>query len=198
MQLMHRKHQRTVRKTERLGLDITVIPQPTALDEFREMYGVTMRRVQADPFYFFPAEYWTALLTHGAGLGLVLAEGRVDGELVAASLCMSSSRWMHYHLEATSITGRAMGAAVRCNLALAQWSQSQEMSRLNLGGGLSGGSDLLLQNKQRFDPMSPLLPFHIAKLVHDRERYRELAGTDSTAGFFPPWRRRVQAHRPGV
>jgi hypothetical protein len=66
------------------------------------------------------------------------------------------------------------------------------MNRFHLGGGLGGSSSgALLVFKHRFDPTGALLPFEVAKLVHDQERYRQLAGTYSTAGFFPPWRRRA-------
>jgi hypothetical protein len=63
------------------------------------------------------------------------------------------------------------------------------MRGFHLGGGVGGGTDSpLFTFKHRYDPTSEPRPFHIAKLVHDRQRYRALAGTDSTDGYFPPWR----------
>lgn len=189
--LMHPHHRRAVRKADRAGLEVTVC-RPPCLDEFRELYEITMRRRGAEAFYFFSPEYWEALLAEGAALGLVLIEGRLDGALVAALLCLSEGRWLHYHLGASNDAARSIGASNRCFLAAAEWAQARGMNRFHLGGGLGGSSSgALLVFKHRFDPTGALLPFEVAKLVHDQERYRQLAGTYSTAGFFPPWRRRA-------
>jgi hypothetical protein len=71
------------------------------------------------------------------------------------------------------------------------------MTRFHLGGGVGGSAaSSLFAFKHRYDPGSEPLPFHIAKIVHDPVQYRELAGTDDTAGFFPPWRRTVPTRHP--
>ena len=187
---LHPHHRRWVRRAERVGMQVEVVPGPRSLDEFRALYEDTMRRREADSFYFFPAPYWDALRTHHEDLGLLLVEARLDGRLVAALLCLTAGPWLHYHLGASADEGRSRGASHRCFLAAAEWAQARAMTRFHLGGGLgSGPASPLLVFKHRFDPGSPLLPFHVAKVVHDRDRYAELAGTHSTDGFFPPWRR---------
>jgi serine/alanine adding enzyme len=187
---MHPHHRRAARRAERAGLDVTVVPRPAGLDGFRELYDVTMRRRQAEPFFFFGDDYWDALLANGEALGLVLVEGRLDGELAAALLCLSEGAWLHYHLGASADAARAIGASNNCFLAAAEWAQSRGMTRFHLGGGVGGDSGSpLFVFKHRFDPASAPLPFHVAKLVHDRDRYLQLTGDESTAGFFPPWRR---------
>ncbi len=188
--LMHAHHRRAARRADRAGLEVRVVTRPTDLDEFGELYRLTMLRRGADPFYFFPAAYWEALRAEGEELGLLLVEGRLpDGALAAGLLCFSQGPWLHYHLGATSDAGRTSGASTRCFQAAAEWAQSRGMSGFHLGGGLgSDSTSTLFVFKHRFDPGTQPQPFHIAKLVHDRGRYERLAGTDSTAGFFPPWR----------
>jgi hypothetical protein len=191
-QFMHPHHRRAARRADRAGLDVTVHPGSPPLQEFRRLYEITMRRQQATPFYFFPEAYWDVLRTEGDRLGTVLIEGRLRGELVAALLCFVHGPWLHYHLGASGDAARGIGASNRCFLAAAEWAQSRGMTRFHLGGGVGGDSDSpLFTFKRRYDTVSTPLPFSVAKFVHDWDRYRRLAGTESTAGYFPPWRRTV-------
>ena len=190
MATMHPHHRRAARRADRAGLEVSVVQRPDCLAGFRELYVTTMRRQEADPFFYFPTEYWESLLADSETLHPVLVEGRLEGSLVASLLCFAEGSRLHYHLGASHEAARSIGASNRCFLAAAEWAQAREMTRFHLGGGVGGSAESSLYVfKQRFDPESEPLPFHIAKIVHDRARYRELAGTDGTAGFFPPWRR---------
>jgi lipid II:glycine glycyltransferase (peptidoglycan interpeptide bridge formation enzyme) len=186
---MHSKHRQSVNKANRTGIEVEVVPHPDDLDDFRALYVATMKRRHADDFYYFPDAYWDALLVGDAVLAPLLVEARCDGRLVAGVLCLGSTRWVHVHLAASDDFARSVGATHRCYLAAAQWAQARGLSGLHLGGGLGGSEqDSLYAFKRRFDPVSEPRAFEIAKMVHDPDRYRELAGTDSTDGFFPPWR----------
>ena len=188
--LMHAHHRRAARRAERAGLVVDVVLRPRSLAEFRDLYSTTMRRQQAQPFFFFADSYWEALVDSADALGLVLVEGRQGGQLVAALLCFAEGPWLHYHLGASDGIGRTIGASHRCFVVAAEWAQSRGMTHFHLGGGVGSSTDSpLFTFKSRFDPGSPLLSFSVAKLVHDRVRYRQLAGVDTTAGFFPRWRR---------
>ena len=190
MAAMHSHHRRAARRADRAGLDIAIVPRPSSLAGFRELYVTTMRRQQADPFFYFPTEYWDALLADSETLHPVLIEGRLDGRLVASLLCFAEGSRLHYHLGASDKAARSIGASNRCFLAAAEWAQTRGMTQFHLGGGVGGSAtSSLYVFKHRYDPGSDPLPFRIAKIVHDRPLYREVAGTDATAGFFPPWRR---------
>ncbi|MCW2950035.1 MAG: putative GCN5-related N-acetyltransferase [Thermoleophilia bacterium] len=189
---MHSHHRRVVRKAERAELVVDVVTQPGDLSEFRALYDVTMQRQQADAFYFFADRYWQALVAE-PGLELVLVNGRLDDQLVASLLCFADGHSLHYHLGASAPEARNIGASNRCFLTAAEWAQARGLQQFHLGGGVGAGTDSpLFVFKHRYDPTSEPKPFHIAKLVHDQGRYAELAGTTSTAGFFPPWRGREQ------
>lgn len=187
---MHPHHRRAARRADREGLVVAVDAHPASLAEFRELYVETMRRQHASAYFYFPDEYWAGLLRAASSLRPLLVEGRLDGRLVAALLCFAEGPWMHYHLGASDEVARTIGASNRCFVEAARWAQQQGMERLHLGGGVGGSAtSSLFVFKHRYDPASLPLPFHVAKLVHDRERYRELAGSGDTSGFFPPWRR---------
>ena len=62
---MHPKHRNVVRKAQSAGLGTE---ENTGVGGFQPLYAETMQRTGADPFYFFPPEYWTALDHLGEGL----------------------------------------------------------------------------------------------------------------------------------
>ena len=182
---MHAKHRSDVRKCEEAGVEVTV-EEGGSLDEFVSLYEATMRDRDAADFYFFPPEYWAAL-TDGLGGRLLRLDARLDGELIASTLCIATEPWLHYHLAAMDDTGRKLGASKLLLLEAARWGQARGLAELHLGSGLGGSEDSLWKFKQRFSD-HPGREFWIGKLVHDETAYRELAGTDSTAGFFPAYR----------
>lgn len=187
---LHSDQRRSLRKAERAGLTITVTSGPSSLEHVRELYNATMRRQQAADFFYFPNSYWQALVTEHQLLEPLLVEARLAGRVISALLCFVSAPWLHAHLSAGDDTARAVGASAACYFAAAEWGQAHGLTCFHLGGGLGGSTTSpLYAFKERFDPGSRPRLFQVAKWVHNRDRYRELAGSDSTDGFFPPWRR---------
>ncbi len=183
---MHRHHRRLVRRAQDEGLEVTIDPAPTELDPFVALYEDTMRRVQASPFYFFPPDYWRALLS---GVALVRVDVRQGGRLLAGVLAMGRPPWLHYHLGAGSEADRRVGASHLALYRLAAWGRAQGFETLHLGGGVGGRADSLFEYKLRFAP-DGRVGVAIGKAVHDTGRYLRLAGADAVDwdGFFPAYR----------
>jgi hypothetical protein len=191
-QAMHRHHRRVVRSAER-QVEVSVRESPAKLEAFAALYETSMRRHQADAFYIFPPAYWEALLT-GLGEKLVLFEHK-DGEgVAAATLCLASPPWLHYHLGATSDRARRLGAANLLMLTTARWARERKFSIFHLGGGVGGHEDSVWEYKRRFSP-SGRREMRIGKAVHDVGAYLELAGAETLDlhGFFPAYRRHLSA-----
>lgn len=187
---LHTDHRRNIRKAEAAGLVTTVVRRPASLEQFRALYETTMSRLGAEPFFHFPAAYFDALLIPDDVLVPVLVEAWLDGRMVAGLLCPETRQGLHAHLSAGDETARSVGASSRCYLAAGEWAQAQGLGWVHLGGGQGGDtSSTLYRFKRSIDRFGEPRVFQIAKIVHDRDRYRELSGSDSTAGFFPPWRR---------
>jgi serine/alanine adding enzyme len=184
---MHQMHRRGVRKALREGLNVRFIEGPARLDEFAALYEDAMRRLGAQPFYFFPREYWTAL-AGGLGPPLVLVEVRAGGELVAGLLLLATRPWLHYHLGATSPRGFALGGSKLAFFEAARWGQGRGFAELHLGTGRGAEESTLLDFKRRFSPRDLPREFWVGKLVHDRDAYRALADVDTLEGFFPAYR----------
>jgi hypothetical protein len=182
---LHKHHRRLVRRALAEGCEPSA-GSATELTTFVPLYEATMRRAGAAEFYLFPPAYWEAL---AAGVELVRADVRRDGELVASALGMGAPPWLHYHLGAASDAGRGSGASQLALLALARWGQENGYETLHLGGGVGGRDDSLLRYKQRFAP-GGLVASATGKAVHDRAAYLRLAGASAIDwdGFFPAYR----------
>jgi hypothetical protein len=107
---LHFKHRNKVRKAENAGATVSAA---NGLDGFVELYEDTMRRIDADPFYFFEPAYWE----HLAELPLVRFDAAIDGDVVASALCFATPPWLHYHLSGTTDAGRSTGASTLVLLA---------------------------------------------------------------------------------
>ena len=193
---MHPHHRRLVRKATSAGIRPSVSRGPSSLEGFRRLYESTMRRLDASSFYFFGDAYWEALACD-LREQLVLVESVLEGQVVAAVLCMGSAPWLHYHLGASDELGRRSGASHLALFVAAQWAQAHGYTTLNLGGGVGGGNDPLLAFKTRFDPEG-LIPAHVGRQINDPIAYRELSGTDADDTFFPAYRALERAGEPDV
>ena len=184
---LHRHHRRRVRKAER-ELEVSVRPAPARLDEFAALYEQGMRALGAASFYLFPEVYWETLATE-LGESLLQLDARLDGEVVASTLCLSSPRWLHYHLGAALEGGRSVGASHLLLLEAARWGHDRGCEIFHLGGGVGGAQDSLWEYKRRFAP-DALIEAWIGKAVHDEAAYRELSGGEAvdSSGFFPAYR----------
>ena len=179
---LHFKHRNKVRKAENAGARVT---QYACLGEFVPLYEDTMRRLDADPFYFFEQAYWERL----GELPPARFDAAIGGEVVASALCLATPPWLHYHLSGTTEQGRSTGASTLVLLEAARWAQAAGYERFHLGGGLGGQADALHHFKARFDPEG-LVPAAVGKAIHDEDAYRELSGGEAGFdGFFPAYRR---------
>lgn len=185
---MDAHHRRVVRKARAAGIEVAVEQSPDDLGAFVALYEETMQRRNASPFYFFAGTYWRHLIEELRG-SLVRADARVEGELVASILCLSSPPLLHYHLGASSERGQEIGANHLLFGETAAWAAGQGFRMFHLGGGVGGFADSLFEFKRRFDP-ERALPAFLGKAVHDVDAYRALSGRDEIdyAGYFPAYR----------
>jgi serine/alanine adding enzyme len=185
---MYGAHRTSCRKAERAGVVVDVTVCPPDLSPFVALYEATLRRLEADDFYRFPADYWS-FLAERLRQWIVLFDAHESSEVVASALCFATPPWLHYHLAATAERGRALGASNLLLYEAARWARGRGFERFHLGGGVGGREDSLLSFKRRFDP-GGLLECAVGKIVHDAARYRALSGRDAddVAGFFPAYR----------
>lgn len=184
---MKKKHRQYVRKSAREGLVARTVSNPTHLGGFESLYLDSMARLNASDFYRFPDAYWGELSRRG-GCETLVSEVQSEGETVASLLCLVGDELLHAHLLGTNETGRELKANYLAYYTAAVWAQNEGLRGFHLGGGHGPDGGPLLAWKRGFCPSAEPRRFSVSKLVHDKSAYIGLAGTESTEGFFPPWR----------
>lgn len=137
---MHKRSRTAVRAAEKLGARAEVVLASASLiDETRELYECTMRRVGAADGYLFPDAYYDSLSQLGDRLQIVRVVD-AGGVCVAASFVLTDDEFAHYHLSGS--TGIVTGANNLMLWELLQWSATAGLDAVHLGGGLSDGDSL--------------------------------------------------------
>lgn len=158
-----------------------------------EAYTQTMRRLQAAPFYFFPASYFEALresLPHNFHLATTLTpEGEVSGGLVFSEV----GGLIQYFLTGSMDSHAASSPAKLFLDGLRRWGIERGCHTLNMGGGVGASQDDgLFQFKSRFSKLTK--PFRTLRKVLMPEAYADLARSrgipdEGPTGYFPVYRR---------
>ena len=160
----------SVRKALNQGLDAQWLMPQQALSVFPDFYREGMRQIGAGDFYLFNDEYFTALLT--LPFARVLSITR-DSVPVSMGVFLFGSLTVEYHLSATSLAGREVGATSLLLHLAAQRAQEVGCRGLFLGGGTDARADNpLLLFKSAF--AQPRLHFQIGFRIDQALLYQEL------------------------
>lgn len=167
------KNRNMIRKAEKNELIFNAEYDYESYDEFIKLYDETMKRLNADEFYFFDRDYYYRLKENLKGQSF-LGTIKKDGKLICAAIFMYSKAYGHYHLEGSDREYSGLGAN---NLLL--WKAACEMNKLgikefHLGGGTSGAEDdSLYKFKKAFSPNEK--SFYIGKEIFKPDEYERIA-----------------------
>lgn len=194
-----------IRKARRNGLTGSV--RPFAGDDaepgsdFRMLYEDTMKRVEADPRYWFEDSYYRGLVaTRGPAPQIVeVADGDV---VVAASLVLQHGDRAHYHLSGSSPEASRIGANALLVWSMLEWCKASDLRICHLGGGRDE-SDGLAKFKRSFGGQAS--DFHVGTSVVDLNAYTRLTRTRAdevkttpevleATKFFPAFRAVTAGH----
>jgi hypothetical protein len=174
-----------IRANARDGWVVEAIPGPhsPAADRgaFALAYEQTMRRAGAAERYFYPREYFDAVLAFPESWLLVARRGAVAG---AAAIVATSDGVLHYYLGGTA--DGSLGDSPFKNVVAAMLDHADRLGLpLNLGGGVRAG-DGLEAFKRGF--ANAELRFRTHELVCDPGEYERLAAGRDGGDFFPAYR----------
>lgn len=141
------------------------------IDEFMQVYGVTMDRDNARAFYYFPKSYYEYLKKHMTEETEFFYAIK-DGQLSAASIFFYNENYMHYHLSGNYIEYRTFAPTNLLIYTAANWGREKGIKALHLGGGV-GIEDSLFHFKKQFNK-NGRIGFYIGRNIFLPEIYREL------------------------
>jgi hypothetical protein len=188
---------RWIRVAEGTGLRVEVDPAGARLDGFLSVYEHTMRRHEADGWYYFPRSLFEGLAARLRG-HLAFFHTLSGDQVVSSDLVLCSAENVYYFLGGTLTDAFPLGPNYLLKHAVARWALRQGKRRYVLGGGYQPG-DGVFRYKRGWARHGEL-PFRTGRLEHDRAAVAELAarraafalgggeGWSPRPGFFPVYR----------
>jgi lipopolysaccharide/colanic/teichoic acid biosynthesis glycosyltransferase len=193
---MHRSHRQDVRLLAREGYELLIDDDLQHLDAFVEIYHENMRRVSATSDYFFPIDYFRAILADPTRAKLMFLVK--DDALACGSIFLLANDIMQFHLSGTASDFLSPSPIKLLLTQAARWGRERDCRVLHLGGGLGGKEDSLFQFKARFSDRRH--EFRVWRWIVDPARYQELCfrrmqlgGLGDEFDYFPAYRRPIPA-----
>jgi hypothetical protein len=163
------------------------ISMTEALTLFRQIYEYTMARVHANPYYYFPEQYYTTLAER-TNVGVALACN--GDELVGGHLFLADRQFAHYHLGGANENGLKLSSSTLLLNAGAQWARECGCKLLHLGGGAKG----VFEYKKTYG--GRVFNYYTVDVIADESRYRTLVErrvayeslSELRKDFFPRYR----------
>nr|WP_275296771.1 GNAT family N-acetyltransferase [Bacillus sp. REN10] len=165
----------TVHKEESVHLDCLI-----------DQYMKTMKKNQADDYYFFSRKFFEDTLQ--------LLEGSVDlftvkyqDQVIASAIFLRYGEYVSYHLTGSDQQYLHLAPYNLLILTAAMEFGKQGYKYLHLGGGYNGNDDLL-RFKKTFIKNDPI-DFYIGKKIHNTHIYHRLTQhVDEKEDYFPLYR----------
>lgn len=183
----NRDNRNRIRKALREGLTVRHTPLEK-LDSLLELYYRTMDKLGAEPYYYFPPNYFRHTVTLLKG-HVELIEVLHDARVIASCLFLHCGKFAHYHLMGSERDALPLAPV---NLLLhhaVQWAKGAGLEALHLGGGYAD-SDSLYRFKKSFNELESN-EFHIGRKIHRPDVYQTIRRQLSEEGldsYFPVYR----------
>lgn len=188
------KNRNMIRKAQKSGVTISHGRNIELLTRFKEIYDGTMRKDDADPYYFFGENFYKSIeqdFHHHYEIFYALC----DGKIVSMAIMIFANGRMHYHLSGSLFEYRSLAATNLMLYEAACWGCDNGFKTFHLGGGLGSHEDNLFKFKEAFNRNSDLL-FSIGKLIVDKRVYDDLVSVrvtennfDKESMYFPLYRK---------
>ncbi len=163
------------------------------LRTFREIYIENMKRLQADPFYYFPLDYFKGLMEATSfKTEILLAIEKESGLAIAGNIFLLKDGIVQYHLSGTRNDYMHLMPNKMLIDEMRIIAKETGYKVFNLGGGVGGSSeDSLFQFKSSYS--KNFIDFKVWQFIVADDVYNELLesyGIDKGTTFFPAYRKK--------
>ena len=167
---MDSSNRNKVRKAHSAGIHVVKRPM-SDFTAFFDMYCETMRRHDADAYYYFRQDYFD-FINRSFAENAAIFYAVLDDKPIAGAMFLFNENMMHYHLASVHQEYRSSAAGTLLLYEAAMWAAQNGIGRLHLGGGLNE-NDSLFGFKKQFNKHGRV-PFYIGRTVFDNEAYHRL------------------------
>jgi len=139
---------RNVELARNYGVQVEFDSEGKRLDDFLEIYNATMDRCGATSSYYFPREFFEALLRNLGG-HLTFAHAIIGGQVVASEIVLVSADHAVSYLGGTLSTALPLGVSSLIKHEIFLWCRDRGVKAVVLGGGYRP-DDGILRFKRQF------------------------------------------------
>jgi hypothetical protein len=196
MQYEH-KVRKNVKRAQEEGISVERDETGSRLDEFLSVYYSTMERRGASERYFFPREFFIAII-NALSNQFVFFNAIRHGRMISSELVLVSARHLYSFLGGTLAESFSYRPNDLIKHSIIQWGLEMGKSTFILGGGY-GGPDGIYRFKRSFAPDGEC-EFYVGKRIWDEHVYADMIDMRRTferqagrswepkKGFFPAYR----------
>ena len=143
------------------------------MQEFAFIYQQTIKKLNADSYYFFDKKYFNNLIKNNDNI-LFRAAKTKDETIASAAVFLKDAQSMHFHLGGSNQNLLSMRPNEFLMLKAAQEANHLGLKLLHLGGGRNNKkNDNLFRFKKGFS--SRRHPFYIGKIIHQKKTYKNIS-----------------------
>lgn len=170
MRNMDTKNRNMIRKA--IKNEITIqIEEDQHIEEFISIYEKTMKKNNADNYYYFSKEYFQYIFSAMREQTKLFC-AYYQGKIISAAIFFYNKNYMHYHLSGALEEYKILASMNLLLYQAAVWANHQGIQKLHLGGGV-GSEDSLFHFKKQFHKNGKI-DFCIGKNIFDIEKYNSL------------------------
>lgn len=167
------KNRNMIRKAEKNGLKVFWGRDDFILKEFIRLYEETMKRDNADDYYFFSDLLYQSILEdlkYNSLFFYVIKENQI----ISIAIFLFTEKTMHYHLSASNVEFRGLAPSNLMIYEAAKWATYNHIDYVHLGGGIGGSeTDTLFKFKKSFN-RKERQDFYIGKKIFNENIYNYL------------------------
>lgn len=179
----HKGVLQSVRRAERLEVEIVFDPTGQYLDEFLEVYTTTMDWHDAKKFYYFDKSFFEQIHKTMDGHYLY-AHAFLGDKIIGTRLILYGDKYAYYFLGGALREYSTYKAASYLDYEIINYLKQDGKEYFILGGGYRG-EDSLFHYKSKFAQQGRV-PFYIGKKIHLPEIYKQLTDLRSQQENFEP------------